>query len=106
MKNRELDVLVAKHVMKLDVEAAVAGQILDDDCGCKIEIPHYSTDIAAAWDVVEKLKIKGFDFVLHWKTAWECIFWFGRDKWFESNCETAPRAICLAALKAVGVEVK
>lgn len=68
------------------------------------EPPYYSTDIAAAWDVVEKLKLlERFSLTLRQlsptNTAWtlsdlrdgEPIAW----------SETAPHAICLAALKAV-----
>lgn len=48
-------------------------------------VPHYSTDISAAWEVVEKLN-KQYSFHLNTK----------------GSADTAPHAICLAALKAVG----
>lgn len=62
-----------------------------------------STDIAAAWEVVEKVRKEAGDFQLalvDYGSAWAARF----DK--ASAVErTAPHAICLAALKAVGVEV-
>jgi hypothetical protein len=75
-------------------------------CGCEDvgeEIPHYSTDIAAAWEVVEKLcHYSERSFLIQKTGAWlvrfqEGVFMPG---------ETAPEAICLAALKAVDVDFK
>jgi len=68
-------------------------------------VPHYSTDIAAAWLVVEKLAAQGLRLSLDA---------FGGDPWWvefadeqwargaQATANTAPHAICLAALKAVG----
>lgn len=104
-----------------------------------ITCPKYSTDISAAWAVVEKLQKDDF-MVKLWspnqdvdkgtyagmkKGDWECTVW----KWFDrvtgrivppfadaidpygeiismKRAETAPAAICLAALKAVGVNLE
>lgn len=68
--------------------------------GDAYEIPYYSTDIAAAWWVVEKLHLEvGPWQVLGWRAStyhdWndpQVVFAIG---------ETAPLAICRAALKAV-----
>lgn len=70
----------------------------------------YSTDIAAAWTVVEKiktLKIEGvflIEYTPHNKNKqWAC----GWDNYGDFNGSfgmTPPLAICLAALKAVGVD--
>jgi len=99
---RELDALIAERVM--------GGRKIDDP-GKPFGLggaPHYSTDIAAAWEVVERL----------------CELWpettISHDKpineWFVSSepeigpttvgasGDTAPHAIALAALKAVGNE--
>jgi len=78
---------------------------------------HYSTNIADAWQVVEKhpgIYIMQSD-TGKWAATWDGTgqaqdgkhdpeFWTAM---FESEdwTETALRAICLAALKAVGVEV-
>ena len=67
-----------------------------------------STDIAAAWEVVEKLG--GNMFQLHYdtryghesKTGWSVVL---DGAVMCEFIDTAPHAICLAALKAMGVEV-
>ena len=76
---------------------------------------HPSEDIAAAWEVVEKLHAQGmrgmalhteddgWRFTIQHPTKGSC----GHDHW-ENNegiADTAPLAICLAALKAVGCEL-
>lgn len=77
-------------------------------------VPLFSTDIAAAWTVVEKLKADGFCFSLInvlSSQEWEAgIHKVGVDKRFPGNgkwarASRAPHAICLAALKAAGVEL-
>lgn len=85
----------------------------------KMAAKAYSTDIAAAWEVVEKiprLKNKdtqswgelnncedGFPFMLKktpngWEAGWEGAYW-AQECFAEAL--TAPHVICLAALKAV-----
>lgn len=81
------------------------------------DVPDYSTNIADAWDVVA---IIGEDFYLRLNSpctgcnvktsSWECGRVIPGDSGHSEQemlgeAETAPRAICLAALKAVGVEV-
>lgn len=64
-------------------------------------LPHYSTDIAAAWLVVEKLRADGCDFDMRIVATWTANF--GLDMGllsFSADAETAPLAICLAALLA------
>jgi hypothetical protein len=76
-------------------------------------VKEYSTNIKAAWEVVEKLAQMGYDVkinrLIHWNTDYECLI--GKDNWVDMDykyvgSDTAPMAICLAALKAVGVEVE
>lgn len=69
-------------------------------------VPHYSTDIAAAWEVVERLRADHGDYSVivcwaHETQQWVCSD-FDSMTW-EGAGETAPLAICRAALKAVGV---
>ncbi len=82
-------------------------------CGCEstIDVPSYSTDIAAAWEVVEKLgNWHGFDFMIlldtsnsgKWEAGWYEMGWDGYERRCAESADTAPLAICLAALKAVG----
>ena len=75
----------------------------------------YSTDIAAAWEVVEKMRAS-YSFQLQVPRLplagdvfdWSAVFFVRRtpEEWgaFHS-ASTAPHAICLAALRAVGVDV-
>lgn len=66
-----------------------------------------STDIAAAWELVEKLKdiLKG-EFCLSFVNSEWTVY---RDWHTDSEplgwAQTAPHAICLAALNVVGVEL-
>lgn len=98
LSTREIDALVADHVMGL------SGPWGATFLGGK-PLPHYSTDIAAAWEVVEKvgdIKLEGYrcvDGCFRW-----CVTTFDLDD-IEIRADTAPMAICLAALKAKGVEV-
>ena len=132
---RELDVMVAEKVMGWNWYPVTEDQVYYSEearkrggfwrdgivsVGCTTpdgspNCPAYSTDIAAAWEVVEHMQ----------RTHWRCAFsLFGPDeegpwtkcwracfskKWAVSPdsddiivCDTAPHAICLAALKAVG----
>lgn len=72
----------------------------------------YSTDIAAAWEAVEKLSRENWawhieQFWVDGKTRWWILFWgddgdgniFDDDAFGDS--ESVPHAICLASLKAV-----
>lgn len=69
------------------------------------EVRPYSTDIAAAWEVVEKLALT---FELGWLPADKGLNWdasFGEKRGSEDGtttyADTAPHAICLSALKAI-----
>lgn len=106
---RELDRLIAEKVMHLP-------NIRNWDCGYVYgpehgeDVPRYSTDIAAAWQVVEKLtKSENIDLeIIPSAFHNECSVSVG----FLDDCgdacgpfyfteESAPHAICLAALKAI-----
>lgn len=77
---------------------------------------HPSSDISDAWEVVEKFKnVDGFIVSVDWcphheeSPRWFCEIvemkngkW--TDKFWRDWADTAPLAICLAALKAVGYE--
>ncbi len=109
--SREIDALIAEKVMGLVVSDGITTE-WDD-------VPHYSTDIAAAWEVYQR------------------CFWYGKTKYQPGDClvvchnpycetkeeywvaymdydhlecftraDTAPMAICLAALKAKGIDVE
>jgi len=91
-------------------------------CGCEgdARLPYFSTDIAAAWQVVEHLRasLDGNEWTGEFKLFFngcEYEYWWSFSRTtaeglYETSKEagvadTAPHAICLAALKAVGVEV-
>lgn len=91
MNLREIDALVAEHVMGLK---EVRGYT---------SIPCYSTDISAAWDVVEKLGC----YVEYWPGYGASMKSSGRDSPdFLGKAKTAPLAICLAALKLKGIDIE
>lgn len=108
----ELDALVADKIMGLNVSWLHE----DKDYTKHGGLPKYSTDIAAAWTVVEKIynKNKGEPMVMQiygplsdgYKVT---LIWEHHDGPIEEGsivAKTASHAICLAALKAVSYEVK
>lgn len=119
----ELDALVSKHVF--GVEPCVCGPIggYDPDTGicsrCGVSPSgHYSTNIAAAWKVWDRLH--GLQQAKNWDTlALERDYDEYIVMCYDGSCteddhraekalawaDTAPLAICLAALRAVGYNV-
>jgi hypothetical protein len=63
-------------------------------------LPQYSSDIAAAWEVVEKMK--AFSLGQRVDGSWQCWWWQGVH--MGAHGETAPLAICRAALKALSAQ--
>lgn len=118
---RELDALVAEKVMGMG-KPPYGDASNCPTCGYdglwSEEIQPYSTDIAAAWMVVEHLKntLNGKEWTGEFNLffngeKYECWWSFSRrtneglyeTSKDESIAETAPLAICLAALKTIGV---
>jgi hypothetical protein len=73
--------------------------------------PHYSTDIAAAWEVVIKTGVVvGLNHVYPEHGAWAALLDLScGERWLSNHecatyADTAPLAICLAALRAVNPE--
>jgi hypothetical protein len=117
---REMDALVAEKVMI--VEFTKHNYKAHDVLSNTIEertyystsfapLPHYSTDIAAAWQVVEKLMEMGDVFIENWQDGeWfvACDPLMNKPRRNAASCdgkktgkESAPLAICRAALLAV-----
>lgn len=111
---RELDVLVAKKVMGMD------GVFIDPKGALRIpdgytEYGRYcfsygrspSTDLTAAWEVLEQIEkdYGGFILTKGVDGGYYCgiLLWdgVGHDIIAEANADTVPLAICLAALEAV-----
>lgn len=131
--SRELDALIAEKVM------GAREVLLDPTDGCVAgarqfpatngrnasgRVPFYSSDIAAAWTVVEKMRERKMAFVLGANGHSEQFSaWFFNGIWAlaknqnsvpdhgdphlygSATAGTAPLAIALAALQALGVEV-
>lgn len=114
MTNREIDALVAEKVMGWTHHVTPMGRVWhrhDGDphsnayVGDDEAIPHYTEIISATWLIVEKF---------HWFALTKHTYERGIE--YEasfpprpvepSRANTAPLAICLAALKAVGVKVE
>ena len=91
---RELDAEVAEKVMWADLDLT--------DYHIERAVPDcYSTSIAAAWQVVEKMKLDSpmvrYDaYRDDDRPRWTCAI-----NGVRGDANTAPLAICLAALKAV-----
>lgn len=112
MNNREIDALVAEHVMGLWlVDGGYVKGYFEIE-GIKtphkiVEIPSFSTDIAAAWGVVERMAQEGWLMsIFHCGSFGYRVVALTTTP--ESNdtfatTDEAPLAICLAALKAKGV---
>lgn len=102
---RELDAEVAEKVMGLDRKPWTD----EDDVMHFPPTELFSTDISAAWQVVEKMREHTKQCVLVEASTnpEEYLCTVGRHyrgQWFKSHqskADTAPLAICLAALKAV-----
>ena len=79
-------------------------------------VPHYTTQIARAWEVVEKMQSMNHQQDIHIQCLhgkWDvsmCHFERNEEQmeWgdWTINAPTAPEAICKAALRAVGVKIE
>ena len=108
---RDLDALVAVRVMELTPcdryshSPADAG-LLTDGQGF-FAVPYYSTQIGAAWEVLEKLRADGLTMmqsVNHGEAGWWCVLYPHAGPPAETAyAETAPLSICWAALEFVGL---
>lgn len=125
---RELDALVAEEVMgwirttgidmsgtkEYDPKRIITGwtfavHLENQDTAVYFldeHIPHYSTDITAAWEVWTKLPYPKQLFQLA-QNEYTCFCGGdmtpgGVDYEWTATAETAPHAICLAALEAIG----
>mgnify|MGYP001398960151 CR=1 FL=1 len=109
--NRELDARIAEHVMGwTDVRLYCANSGDPEALGTapgknwREVVPDYSTDISAAWLVVQKLGARGF--MMHksvvgnyWRARFDIPVLAMEEPYVLA--ETAPLAICRAALLLV-----
>jgi hypothetical protein len=113
----EMDVLIADTVLGLvecdrwRAQRYYPPEYIKDKGDCEHEhcrpvgfCTSYSTDIAAAWEVVEKMRADGNepDVWVDGDGDWRCSVFVGEPpKEFSWYAPTAPLAICRAALLAV-----
>lgn len=106
MAGRELDALVAGQVMGWRLVTKAGGRLYWHGpdglwlCG-EYDLPHYSTDTAAAMQIIEKLRPMGFavtimDTDARVKGNWSVCF-DTPAAGFEDEAPTLPEAICRAA---------
>ena len=106
MDNREIDSLVHKHVMGKDLLRPSTFVSPDPTGFVPNKIPHYSTDIAAAWEVVEKRELNTAITVDNLGTgSVRCDVYVNGELMASVYHDTAPMAICRAVLEAKGVMV-
>src|SRR3990167_1498198 len=115
---REMDALIAEKVMGWEKAVNSWGNGADIGWNLPSLLPHdperrtwsrdplpYSTDISAAWQVVEKTRVGVRPYGAGWIAESEDAGrMYGNS--YQAIADTAPYAICLAALKAVGVDFK
>ncbi|BCJ86494.1 BC1872 family protein [Effusibacillus dendaii] len=119
MTNREIDVLIEKYIFGHEKivcrHAEDDYHVLIESDGWDVLIPlrYFTESISDAWQVLEKLKNDGYGINLYGQDGfkWQVQLYEGRtygaivtfDELIEHT--SAPMAICLAALKSVGVEI-
>jgi len=100
---RELDAKIAERLMGFTDVIPIPTGVYEgsEHGGVWTEIPRYSTDIAEAWKVVEKVKDLWPDIEwIHKENIWRVTMMVSGPDFIEEEAGTAPLAICLAALKA------
>ncbi len=109
---REMDKAISQHVFG---NTEFCCKDYDDDYhaikepnGCFVNyelVPRYSTDIAAAWEVLNKFTHKE-PCINYLNDLWNPVGWHCHiDGHHTEGCDTAPLAICRCALKVEGVEI-
>lgn len=114
MENFVLDCLLAEKVMgwrRTGTSDAPAWEVPGLPLRTREETSYKgfspSTDIRAAWEVVNRLIIEGYeDFDLDFDgDIWECSITNYLDVTGRAEGKTAPLAICLCALKLKGIRI-
>ncbi len=74
-------------------------------------VPHFSTNMNAAWQVVEKMRENGYDFEPVWLNGRPFMASFSKFdvvnvEWLTAKCtdKSVPMAICLAALEEMNTK--
>jgi hypothetical protein len=75
--------------------------------GERAPVPPFSTDIAAAWQIVEEMYKRGLNVSVTadhgWRATWECCIHTpgSGEEWPSADADTPMLAICRAALKVL-----
>jgi len=99
---RKMDALIDEHVFKREI-VWERGAPFIYVLGSRESVYPYSKNITSVWDVVEKMGSVDELHDVDLRTSirgWVCVI-FNAFESFEANAETAPLAICRAALLAV-----
>lgn len=116
---RALDAQIAETVMEMGSQWTVQQQsdgTFTPTGEVWYQCPEFSTDIRDAWQVVERIETKGWFVEVGWcnaqygpeRRAWCYVGEYGCDELYvgEAYENTAPLAICRAALKALRREAE
>lgn len=118
MNNREIDRLIAEKVMGWEVKEIPSKKFLDayvlykrpNQSNINDHQWNPSTYIQDAWQIVEKFDFASVDRITGYGEFYNVTLSVAEEDGtyseVEAKADTAPMAICLAALKAVGIEVK
>lgn len=106
--NRSIDYLVAQHLMGITPTASYGELLYMYEDKVK-EVPRYSRDISAAWEVVDKL-VGDYDFEFKSMMSNNMVlYWLVTISDYKSSYTTTEdsleKAICIAALTYKGVEI-
>ena len=108
MTNREIDALVAEKIMGYKLKREDCNSFWVDEDGDEPNHSHkYSTDIAAAWEVLDKIQYGKFYSIsnddIYKKYRMEMKIGMGKENEFVITGNSLPMVICLAALRFFGV---
>jgi hypothetical protein len=71
-----------------------------------IPVPHYTTSMDAAWLVVEKMKEAGRNNGLFVPWQYHLSYLYGRPSYRDTLYDLNAEGVCIAALRAVGLQVE
>lgn len=96
-----MDTLVANKVMGWGTDHEWSFYVPEKDRFVPSQFHQFSVDISAAWEVLEHLKSKGAEINVGFYEKWDCDIDYPIGCNWREVGETAPEAICKAALLAV-----
>jgi len=102
--------MTREEILAMPADPALDALVAEKVLGLRLcrEVPAYSTDITAAWELLDALRMHGFYASIHARHActFSCELWCASQKGYarlnheECLSATAPLAICRAALIA------